>query len=103
MTELDGYISTTAKARADKVLISDKEEPILATWQYGLGRTVAWTSDVHGQWTEKWLASDSGVKILRNAVSWMMKNNAMTDMTLTAEAGEEDSVLRLTMPFSEDV
>ena len=27
----------------------------------------------------------------------------MTDMTLTAEAGEEDSVLRLTMPFSEDV
>ena len=103
VTELDGYISTTAKARADKVLISDKEEPILATWQYGLGRTVAWTSDVHGQWTEKWLASDSGVKILRNAVSWMMKNNAMTDMTLTAEAGEEDSVLRLTMPFSEEV
>ena len=103
VTELDGYISTTAKARADKVLISDKEEPILATWQYGLGRTVAWTPDVHGQWTEKWLASDSGVKILRNAVSWMMKNNAMTDMTLTAEAGEEDSVLRLTMPFSEEV
>ena len=33
VTELDGYISTTAKARADQVLISDKEEPILATWQ----------------------------------------------------------------------
>lgn len=101
--ELDGYISTTGKARADNILISDQEEPILAAWQYGLGRTVAWTSDVHGQWTEKWLVSDSGVKTLRNAVSWVMKNNAMTDMTLTAEAGEENSVLRLTMPFSEAV
>lgn len=103
VTELDGYISTTAKPRASVALVSDREEPILATWQYGLGRTVAWTSDVQGQWTAKWLAADNGVKILRNAVSWMMKSHTMTDMTLTAEAGEQDSVLRLTMPFSEDI
>ena len=72
MPILHGYVSTTAKPRADVVLKSDKDEPVLAVWQYGLGRTAAWTSDLSGQWTSDWIASDEGMSILRNLISYSM-------------------------------
>lgn len=56
---LDGYVATTPKTRAEMILVSPKSDPVLATWQYGLGRTVAWTSDAAGLWTRSWLPSRS--------------------------------------------
>src|SRR6185436_10979570 len=43
--QLLGYVCTTPKDRAETPLLSDKGDPLLAHWQYGLGRAVAWTSD----------------------------------------------------------
>ncbi|HET9847922.1 MAG TPA: VWA domain-containing protein [Candidatus Dormibacteraeota bacterium] len=48
---LGGYIATTPRAAADVVLKSPQGDPLLATWQYGLGRVMAWTSDAQGRWT----------------------------------------------------
>ena len=48
---LTGYVATTPRAAADIVLKSPQGDPLLATWQYGLGRVVAWTSDAQGRWT----------------------------------------------------
>jgi hypothetical protein len=46
-----GYVATTPRAAADIVLKSPQGDPLLATWQYGLGRVLAWTSDAQGRWT----------------------------------------------------
>lgn len=52
MPELRGYIATSLKDRATAVLKDDKEEdPILAEWHYGLGTTIAFTTDVTNEWT----------------------------------------------------
>jgi uncharacterized membrane protein len=48
---LTGYVATTPRAAADVVLKSPQGDPLLATWQYGLGRVIAWTSDAQGRWT----------------------------------------------------
>src|SRR5207245_1106414 len=48
---LTGYVATTPRAAADIVLKSATGDPLLATWQYGLGRVVAWTSDAEGRWS----------------------------------------------------
>src|SRR5437588_1307683 len=48
---LSGYVATTPRAAADVVLRSPQGDPLLATWQYGLGRVMAWTSDAQGRWT----------------------------------------------------
>ena len=48
---LSGYVATTPRAAADVVLKSPQGDPLLATWQYGLGRVMAWTSDAQGRWT----------------------------------------------------
>ncbi len=48
---ISGYVATTPRAAADIVLKSPQGDPILATWEYGLGRVLAWTSDAQGRWT----------------------------------------------------
>ena len=32
-----------------------RDDPLLAQWQYGLGRSVAWTSDSTGRWAKNWV------------------------------------------------
>ena len=49
--QMNAYIATTAKATSTIVGISHKEDPVIAEWMYGLGRTVAFTSDSTGKWT----------------------------------------------------
>lgn len=55
--ELRGYIGTSVKDSATAVLMDDeKEDPILAEWRYGLGQTIAFTSDVTGEWTGNYVS-----------------------------------------------
>jgi len=52
--QMNAYIATTAKSRAQIPIISEKEDPILAEWQYGMGYTLAFTSDFSGKWSGDW-------------------------------------------------
>ncbi len=65
---LNGYISTTSKDRAEIIQKSDRDEPILAIWQYGLGKSIAWTSDTNGKWTSNYLASEKGIEFFNRMV-----------------------------------
>ncbi|GAA0133411.1 VWA domain-containing protein [Paenibacillus sp. YSY-4.3] len=62
-----GYVATSAKSTAQTVLASPEPDPLLARWQYGSGRTVAWTSDLTGKWSRDW-------------VNWPGFPNAFADM-----------------------
>ena len=48
---LDGYVVTLPKNTGHVVLVSPRGDPLLAQWQFGLGRTIVWTSDSEGRWT----------------------------------------------------
>src|SRR5256885_16773535 len=52
---LGGYVATTLKSTAELVLMSHQEDPVLATWRYGLGRSAAVTSDAKAKWGVLWL------------------------------------------------
>src|SRR5258706_4001931 len=52
---LGGYVATTIKPAAELVLRSPERDPILAVWQYGLGRAVAWTPSVEAPLAQSWL------------------------------------------------
>ncbi|GEM_PF-2453649 len=68
----DGYVKTEEKSLANTVLVTDEDDPLLAEWQYGLGRVVAYTSDLNGKWSSKLLASDEGVKLIKNMISFIL-------------------------------
>jgi len=69
---LHGYIATLPKAEANVVLSSDRQDPVLAEWQYGLGRVVAWTSDLRGSWTGDWLVWNEVQRFWLNVISWIL-------------------------------
>ena len=69
---LDGYVATTPKPAAQMVLISHHDDPVLAVWQYGLGRVAAWTSDALGLWTSHWLQWNQAAQWWANLVTWTL-------------------------------
>jgi hypothetical protein len=56
---LGGYVGTaerdSEKSPAITSLVSDKDDPVYAVWQYGLGRAAAFTSDAKPQWAAGWM------------------------------------------------
>ena len=70
---LRGYVATTPKSRAEVPLVSDKGDPILAHWQYGLGRAVAFTSDAKAKWAADWLAWTKYQQFWSQVARWAMR------------------------------
>ncbi|HRO91877.1 MAG TPA: VWA domain-containing protein, partial [Promineifilum sp.] len=67
---LYGYVATSARAVAQTPLLTHLGDPLLATWQYGLGRSVAWTSDATGRWAQDWVRWDGFGPFWNQAVRW---------------------------------
>ena len=53
--DLLGYAVAKAKEKSEVLLESPREDPLLVRWQYGLGRTAAFTSDLKDRWAVNWL------------------------------------------------
>ncbi len=51
-----GYVVTRPKPTSEFILASENGDPLLAWWRYGLGMTVAFTSDAKARWAAEWLA-----------------------------------------------
>jgi hypothetical protein len=57
--ELLGYVATTSKPGAATLMrIGPDRDPLLASWQAGLGRVVSWTSDASRSWSQRWAGWD---------------------------------------------
>jgi uncharacterized membrane protein len=70
--QLGGYVVTTPKPTAEQYLVSTKQDPVLAAWSYGVGRSVAWTSDSTGLWTSGFLQSPVSGALLARMVAWTL-------------------------------
>lgn len=70
---LGGYVVTTARSNAQVALQSDRRDPILVHWNYGLGRVVAWTSDLTTRWAGDWLKWPGFTQFWNQAVNWSLR------------------------------
>ncbi|MCM3390510.1 VWA domain-containing protein [Ureibacillus chungkukjangi] len=85
--QMNAYIGTTAKQTAMVIAESEKEDPVLAEWQYGLGRTIAFTSDSTGAWTGDWARWEEWPNFWQTAISRMLPtyNEIAYDIRLDAQ------------------
>lgn len=94
---LRGYVGTSAKDAAQVVLLSDLEEgyqdPILATWQYGLGRAVAWTSDATGRWATNWVNWPDFPRFWAQTVRYTVSSSLNVDLSANVRRDGELAVL----------
>jgi len=81
---LHGYVATTEKDTAQVFIRSHKDEPILAGWNIGLGKAVAWTSDAKPAWAEEWIPWQNFGKFWGQVVNWVLPAaDAGADFDLT--------------------
>ncbi|WP_377892317.1 VWA domain-containing protein [Alkalihalobacillus sp. R86527] len=90
---MNTYIATTPKGRASVLLQSEKEDPVLAKWQYGLGKTIAWTSDLTGEWSGSWPSWKQWSPFWNNIVTSTLPQFEGDTFELTStKQGEQASV-----------
>lgn len=75
---LKGYIATMAKSTATQLLVSKKKEPVLCYWQYGLGRSVAWTSDVTANWSGEWVNFKGNQLMWHNLIRFVTEDRSLS-------------------------
>ncbi len=86
---LYGYVGATAKGTAQTILRTHQDDPLLAVWQYGLGRSVAWTSDATGRWATDWVRWEGFPAFWAQTVRWTITqerdSNVETAVTFSGE------------------
>jgi uncharacterized membrane protein len=82
-----GYNATTLKPSAELILSAPNGDPILAQWQYGLGRTVAWTSDAKGRWAGDWVEWGDFGRYMSQVIGWTFPRDTSPGLALSYEIG----------------
>ena len=77
LPELKGYVATTPKERSIQLLQSHYGDPILCHWQYGLGKTVVWTSDVSGEWSGNYSGWENTQLLWHNIIQYVTQDMGM--------------------------
>jgi len=85
---LFGYNGTSAKKTARLDLITARGDPLLASWQYGLGRAAVWTSDLRSQWALEWLGWQGFSRFAAQLVGWTLPSPQTEGLTTQASLVE---------------
>lgn len=75
-TRFYGYVATSPKPEAQtplSILDGEEHDPLLAHWQYGLGRTVAFTSDAKNRWAKDWVGSPEFSQFWIQTARWVQR------------------------------
>ncbi|MFP4501319.1 MAG: VWA domain-containing protein [Candidatus Hydrogenedentota bacterium] len=86
---LHGYVVTTPKDNTTVALASHEDDPVLAHWRYGLGKSVAFTSDASQRWAGEWLGWDGYRPFWVQAVRYTLRSIATGDFEV--EVTREDN------------
>lgn len=93
---LDGYLSCAEKSTAIVSLVSDTEEPLLACWNVGAGKVIAWMSDAEGAWTGSFMQWEDAPRFFGGLVSQMLPGQSRQG-TLEAKITSDTLHLRYTI------
>jgi hypothetical protein len=73
---LTGYVATAPKPAGTVHLASPEDDPILAVWQYGLGRAAAFTSDARARWAAEWMGWADLARFWGRLTRWASREDA---------------------------
>src|SRR5690606_36019167 len=76
-------------------LVGVEQSPVLAQWQYGLGRAVAWTSDTKGKWAKDWITWSEFPRFAAQMVQWMVPSASNSNLTTTMRQEGAQTVIEV--------
>ena len=90
-----GYAVTKPRKNSEIILESRDHDPILARWQYGLGKAVAFTSDFKDRWGAEWLRWDSYGKFWSQLVRETMRVPENDDFDFQVERASDQAKITI--------
>ncbi|WAA10686.1 VWA domain-containing protein [Fervidibacillus albus] len=89
--KMNAYVATTPKDRGTNPIVSDKGDPIVSEWMYGLGKTLAFTSDVTGIWSGEFAKWKDWPKFVNHLVSRSLPqfDQSPISFSIEKEGGEQ--------------
>lgn len=102
LPQLQGYVATTPRPTAQLIMRGPEpfSDPVLAAWQYGLGRSVAFTSDASARWGSQWVTWDDYSRFWSQAVRWTLTEGASAN--LETQVVMENEVARVVVDARDD-
>jgi uncharacterized membrane protein len=83
---ISGYVVTAEREGLSLMTLKGHEgDPILAQWQYGLGKVVAYTSDATTKWNAAWVAWLGYRQFWEQHLRWVMRPGGSANVRVTTE------------------
>jgi uncharacterized membrane protein len=92
---MGGYVATTMKPTAEQLLMTHQEDPLMAAWRYGLGRSVAFTGDAKAKWGILWLRWRDFNKFWSQAVRWTLRAGSRSDVTASVDRRDGQAIVNV--------
>jgi len=90
---LKGYVRFIAKPTAETILQIDRKEPLLARWQYGLGRAAVFTSDAKTRWASDWVTWKGYDKFWTNLARDLLPRSAAGEAVVQFDRADSELVV----------
>ena len=88
-----GYVTTELKPNASLDAYVDRQgrrDPVIASWKYNAGKTIAVTTDASGRWSGPWIARNTFAPVWNRILTWTTSDAAAQqkiDVALGYQAG----------------
>ena len=99
-SSIKGLVLTTLRESllVEQLVRSNQPEKpndsVLAVWQYGAGRTAAWTTDLGERWASQWSESGELDQVLLQAVRWIGRSNSKNNHFLQIDTNSSVANLK---------
>ena len=96
---VDGYVLTAPRdgLAQSSIIISteDGQDPLFAYWNYGLGRSAAYTSDVSNLWGARWASWNEFQSFWEQVIRWALRPSAPSNMLVSTRVEGDMAIVDL--------
>ena len=90
---LKGYVRFQARPTADDIVQADKDDPLLVSWQYGLGRSTIFASDAKNRWAANWVTWPGFDRLWTNVFRDLLPHAAASETTADFDRANNELVV----------
>lgn len=96
---VDGYVLTAMREGLAQVPLvintSEGADPLYAHWNYGLGKSIAYTSDIRGRWGSRWVSWDQFRSFWEQSLRWVMRPSSPANLMVTTRQEGDRAVVEV--------
>ena len=90
-----GYVMTETKPTAQLLLAAESGDPLLAVGRYGLGTSMAFTSDLTERWGAEWLAWENCGKFWAQALRGVLRRQQAEGLVVDEQVSDDAWTIHL--------